>query len=383
MNEIEKFIAEKDYDEAMQECVRTNHNHLGILLGHIVNSPSNYFIKQFHANIDGIKSEGKIVQETITNELDENPSLLSDEECDEKDNIIRIKLLTNWTSSENLRQLWNKMSQGNYTWNNIRMVLEDDPDYFVVINAPPSNESPDPSKTIVFRMEPLMEKNANMWKDWTTPDPEKFFKVCYHNTDYNNNEWHLSKTYQELKSFEIKKDDKLNNVISTVLSAKYYDPGHIKRIDFIKFLEKKNLPVHVFGNDKWGYKDFKGSLPSHQKDNALFPYKYTFNCENNSIKNYYTEKLIDGILAECLVFYSGCYNVKEFIDERAFVYLELSNFEDDYQKVKKAIEDNLWEERLPYIRSAKKKILNYLQFFPRVERIITKKEDEPYKEESI
>jgi ribosomal protein L23 len=32
-------------------------------------------------------------------------------------------------------------------------------------------------------------------------------------------------------------------------------------------------------------------------------------------------------------------NVKDYIDERAFVYLELSNFEKDYQTIKKAIEE--------------------------------------------
>ena len=115
----------------------------------------------------------------------------------------------------------------------------------------------------------------------------------------------------------------------------------------------------------------------------MFPYKYVFNVENNSIKNYYTEKLVDGILAECLVFYSGCYNVKEYIDEKAFVYLQLDDFEKDYKIVQDAIQNNLWEERLPYIRKAKQKILNYLQFFPRLERIINNTEDEPYSEGDI
>jgi hypothetical protein len=92
--------------------------------------------------------------------------------------------------------------------------------------------------------------------------------------------------------------------------------------------------------------------------------------ENFSIKNYYTEKLIDGILSETLVFYSGCYNIKDFIDERAFVYLELSNFENDYEIVKSAIMNDLWSERIEYIRAAKKKILNELQFFPRLEKIV-------------
>jgi hypothetical protein len=102
----------------------------------------------------------------------------------------------------------------------------------------------------------------------------------------------------------------------------------------------------------------------------MFPYKYTFNVENHSIKNYYTEKLIDGILAETLVFYSGCYNARDYIDERAFVYLELSNFEKDFQTIKKAIEEDWYTQRLPYIKEAKQKILNELQFFPRLYAII-------------
>lgn len=294
--------------------------------------------------------------------------------------VVRVKILCHWASSDKIREWWNKMSKGNYTWNNIQIVLDDDPDYFVVINAPPSGENPDPSKTIIFRMEPYMgTKNKEHWGKWANPDPEKFFRICFHKTDYNNNCWEISKTYQELKTMTINKTE---SVLSTVLSSKYYDPGHVKRIDFVKFMEKKGFPVHVFGDNKWGYKDYKGSLPQYEKDNAMFPYKYVFNCENNSIKNYYTEKLIDGILAECLVFYSGCYNIRDYIDERAFVYLELSNFEEDFKKVKTAMENNLWEDRIEIIRKEKKKILNYLGFFPRLERIINKTEKNTYVEQS-
>jgi hypothetical protein len=167
----------------------------------------------------------------------------------------------------------------------------------------------------------------------------------------------------------IQKNPDLNHVLTTILSDKYKDPGHIKRVDFIKFIENK-MDVHVFGSNKFLWKNYKGSLPYHNKDESLFPYKYSFNVENHSIKNYYTEKLIDGILAETLVFYSGCFNVRDYIDERAFVYLELSNFEHDYQIIKKAIEEDWYSQRLPYIKEAKQKILNELQFFPRLHSII-------------
>jgi hypothetical protein len=296
----------------------------------------------------------------------------------ETKSVTTVKLLADWTTCEGIREKWNIMTKGNYKWNNIEFVLDSNPDYFVVINKPPDHIDPDPSKTIIFRMEPYMEKNiGGMWGKWAVPDKNKYLKVCNHSTDYNNNEWHLSKTYNQLKTEVITKDSNLDGVLSTVLSGKYYMEGHMKRVDFVKFIEK-SISVHVFGSNRWDYIKYKGSLPSHIKDNAMLPYKYVFNCENNSIKNYFTEKLIDGILSECLVFYSGCYNLREYIDERAFVYLELSNFEDDYKKIKEAMDNNLWEERIPYIRAAKKKLLDYLGFCPRLERIINKTEDVPY-----
>lgn len=78
--------------------------------------------------------------------------------------------------------------------------MDNDPDYFVVINAPTSNENPDPEKTIVFQMEPYMScKNKLAWGKWSNPNPNYFFKVCTHKNEYNNNTWNLSKTYNDLK----------------------------------------------------------------------------------------------------------------------------------------------------------------------------------------
>ncbi len=198
MNIIEKFISEKNYSEAIQECIRTNHNNLGILLSHAVGqfgslTPS--AVGQF-----GSKTPSAVGKEKIVIQDDQR--------------VVRVKILCHWASSDKIREWWNKMSKGNYTWNNIQIVLDDDPDYFVVINAPPSGENPDPSKTIIFRMEPYMgTKNKEHWGKWANPDPDKFFRICFHKTDYNNNCWEISKTYQELKTMTINKTE---YVLSTV-----------------------------------------------------------------------------------------------------------------------------------------------------------------------
>ena len=290
---------------------------------------------------------------------------------DVEDGKIKVLLCCNWCSSAELCKTWRKMSKNNdLSWGNIKIVSSEPCDYYCIINAPPQDVNFNTRKTILLRMEPNMEKNEYMWKEWSNPKDEDFLYVGYHKNTLNTMEWHLSKTYQQLLNENIEKNNELNNVLSSVLSDKYKDPGHIKRIDFVKFLEKKNMDVHVFGGNKFLWKNYKGSLPYHKKDDALLPYKYTFNVENFSIYNYCTEKLVDGILSECLVFYSGCYNIKDYIDPKAFVYLELVDFEHDYQIIKKAIEEDWWKERLPFIKEAKRKIMEEYQFFPKLDKIL-------------
>lgn len=368
-NIIDQYISENNIIEALSQCLRENKNHLGLLIAKIVFSTekSEKFLTIYNKLEQNVRGESfnniEIIEEKTFSQ-DVNPSLF------ENDQKIRIMLHCNWATSKQLCDLWNKMSKGNYTWNNLKIVYEEPADYYVIINKPLENVSFDKSKTIIFRMEPNMEQRPEIWGEWANPNTSEYKFVGFHNVHYNNNEWHLSKTYSQLSSETISKDIEVANILSTVLSDKYSDPGHVKRIDFVKFLESKGLPIHVFGGNKFEWKDYKGPLPPHQKDNALFPYKYTFNVENHSINGYYTEKLIDGILSECLVFYNGNPTIRTQFDERAFVWLELSNFEYDYYKIKTAIENNLWENRLPFIKEAKNKILNEFQFFPRLERII-------------
>jgi len=312
----------------------------------------------------------KDIQNKVLMELQKDESLIHFEKKPDE-NIKRVFVTCNWCNSTELINLWNKMSKdNNFTWNNIRIVDTEPCDFYCIINRPWTDDfNHDPSKTIIFRMEPFMEKFENQWGKWTNPDASLYKFVGYHNLHYNNNEWHLGKTYQQLMNETIIKNEDYSHVLSTILSSKYKDAGHIKRVDFIKFIEDK-MNVHVYGSNQFLYKNYKNPLPLHQKDDSLIPYKYAFNVENHSIKNYFTEKIIDGILSETLMFYSGCFNLKDYIDERAFVYLELSNFEHDLAIIQKAMDEDWYTQRLPYIKEAKQKILNNLQFFPRLEQIL-------------
>ena len=377
--EIDKYIYDNNHDELFKQCDKENLPNLKLLLEKIYFKPSiEDTTDLINYTVEDIEIVGEITSpnESLHLLLNENKEIVSTNEVTNNKinlNEIKILLLCNWMSSKDLCNCWNKMSKGGGRWNNIKLISESDlikPDYTVVINSTTSSIL-DLSKVIYFRMEPFMEKHKEKWGEWADPDRKKFKYAAFHDETYNNIEWHLSKTYTQLLTELIEKTK--GDTLSTILSDKYSDIGHIKRVDFVKYLESKKLDVHVYGGNKFNWMDYKGVLPYHCKDNSLFPYKYSFNVENNFTNGYFTEKLIDGILAETLVFYCGCPNIRNYIDNRAYVWLELSNFEKDYQTIVNAIKGNLWEERLPFIKEAKKKILEEMSFFPRLEKILENK----------
>lgn len=290
----------------------------------------------------------------------------------------RVKMLCNWCSSKQLCTEWYPMCKGDFKWNNIEVTWEDtDIDFYVIINKPSFGEFYIPERTIIFQMEPWCgDSNQNWgvktWGEWAKPDESKFLQVRTHEKYYNNGFWQLKSTYNELQSMALPKTK--GNVISSICSSKYFDPGHIKRIDFLKYIENKNddvvkLDIYNHDNNR-NFKSYRGPHPPGNKDYGIMPYKYYFMAENNVEHNFVTEKLWEPLICECLCFYWGCPNVKEYIDDRAFIELDFDDFEKSFQIVRNAILNDEWSKRLEYIRREKQKVLNYYNFFPTLERII-------------
>jgi hypothetical protein len=367
MEQIDIYMKNNNLNGSISECIRKNYIYLGNLLCEINKDSDNLlFLESF------------IQLKNSLNNIKSDNTLFTPLESSNK-KIIKIKLECNWLDSKSICNIWNKMSFDNYKWEDSNSIIEltwkDEYDYLIIINSTETIDYDDinPKNTILIRMEPYMVNRPDLWGKWSNPNPLNFLDIISYERNFNNIEWHLNKTYKQLINDEIIKTKDIE--ISTILSSKYIDPGQIKRIDFAKFLDNKNdIILDVYGDNKYKYKNFKCGLPYHNKDDGLIPYKYTFNCENFELTGYFTEKIIDAILSETLIFYHGCPDIYAYIDKRAFVWLDLSNFESDYNYIKKCINEKLWEQRLPYIREAKKKILSDLQFFPRIKKIIDRVE---------
>ena len=268
------------------------------------------------------------------------------------------------------------MSQGNLRWNDIEVTWEDrDVDFYVIINAPWPGEHYVPARTLVFQMEPWCAEpwqtwGVKTWGDWAIPDPSRFLQVRAHRTHLNNAFWQLDATYQELRAQPVVK----TGLLSSICSGKYFDPGHIKRVDFLKFLERKDddvVRVDLYARDNpLGFTSWKGPVPGDVKDAAIAPYRYFFAAENNSERNFITEKLWEPLVTETLCFYWGCPNASEWIDPRAFIALDLDNFEHAFHMMKDAILANEWDKRVDVIRGEKAKVLDRYQFFPTLARVL-------------
>jgi hypothetical protein len=283
----------------------------------------------------------------------------------------KIKIITSWTDDS--KSYFKKQLKNGKYWDNFILTNDEKADFYVIINQPlpaKPNEYYDEKKTIYLTMEPSFSKLCKNFKEVV----KKNKNIYYHKI--NGLEWWISKTYDELLIYKIKK----NKILSSIISDNYKSEYHKKRVNFLPYLDKLDY-IDLYGklrnkeSDAYkiikSLKNYKGSL--NIKDNGLLPYKYTFACENACEKNYFSEKIIDCILSECLCFYCGCPNLPQFINPAAYIIIDLNDPEFAVKTINDSIKQNEWEKRLNIIKEEKLKILNKLQLIPTIINIINTK----------
>lgn len=248
---------------------------------------------------------------------------------------------------------------------------QNEANYCVVVN---SSSIVPPTNCIYFCMEPRGEGQHLYGKyiDKLKATNNLMF-LGTHDRHLNNCEFHLAANVAELKTMEVEK--KFDKVLSVVVSSKNFDPGHKYRLALIHKLDKLTLPfeLHIYGRcQNQNFRNYKGELPEQSKDDAMFPYKYHLNVENQYIPNYITEKLYDTIGCECLLFYKGAPNWTRFFDNDCLIELsgDETKLDDDVKLITDTIMGDQWEKRLDSIRRNKARILNEYSFEPRVVSII-------------
>ena len=121
--------------------------------------------------------------------------------------------------------------------------------------------------------------------------------------------------YDALANLEPKK----TKLISLVSSNLMMMPGHNKRMSIIEKL-KNDYPneIDIFGRG-FEFVDYKAD--------ALLPYRFHICIENSSIPYYWTEKISDPILAQCVPIYSGCTDISNYFGYDGYFTFDVNNYD--------------------------------------------------------
>lgn len=271
--------------------------------------------------------------------------------------MIKVKISCFWEDDESIYKTMVRFSNGYDHWKNIKLVYNNKYDKLVILTRPfRDNIESDLNKLIVLLTEPSCS-NLLM------PELKKYtLPMFVHLPNWGN----LSnEQYQAILNFDkIRKVNIFSSVTSELFTTNIQFKGYFLRLRFVHYLDQ----YIKSGFDLWGrpydgsffngISCYKGSIQN--KYDALWNYKYHFSCENSFYNNYFTEKISDAIISECLCFYDGCKNLELFIDERAFVKLDLEDLDKSFEKVINAINGNEWKRRIKYVRQQKKRLLTEL-----------------------
>jgi hypothetical protein len=276
--------------------------------------------------------------------------------------LPKLKLIGNWQSSQKMAEEFGVMPHDGFelTW-------KDEADYYAIVNLPNTDEFCEYKKSMIFQMEPWVYDDSKpwgvkTWGAWANPDPSKFLHVNSHRKFLNPAQWSLN---GDLTTLPPKKDD-----VAIVLSNKMNDTGHNLRIRFVREMET----IDVYGKENYhNLTSYISPVPDDNRYNVYSKYKYILAVENNSELNYASEKIWEPLMCECLPFYWGCPNLESYIDPKAFVRLPLEDVAESMRIVEQAVREDWWSQRIGAIRSAKKKIIHELGFFPLIKKIIEKR----------
>ncbi len=139
--------------------------------------------------------------------------------------------------------------------------------------------------------------------------------------------------------------DKLK-VCSMVASPKLACPGHQYRHEIAsRFKDKLDLYGGVHGSPRMGISD-NLNLKWNDKRSAICPYMFSVVMENESVPNYYTEKITDCFAVGTVPIYWGATNIGHKFDDRGIIILDdsfdISSLDADlYESMKPYIQNNL------------------------------------------
>jgi hypothetical protein len=221
--------------------------------------------------------------------------------------------------------------------------------------------------------------------------PKKFlsqFDVCYTSHDYKisnhiNSHPHIipffginfSNPNLNLSIDKIKSYNK-SKPISIILSNKQDLPDQRQRVKLVKILKRhfKNK-IDVYG---------RGFQEIADKQYGLNDYYFTICIENTKEINYWTEKISDAFIAECIPIYYGAPNINHFFQNGVFE-IDIYNINQTIDIIESLIRDAelIYNNNINFIKKNKELVLKKYSIFELIKSRITNSKDSLFEKKII
>ena len=258
---------------------------------------------------------------------------------------VKVAFTCSWgQNSEELLKRYSVFTPNNScSWDNLRGIDSvEEADYIVGLDLPKL----DNEKVIHFRREPdLIQK-------WESP-LEAIFCFDYSSKDkFHAATWWLEKSYDELCNF-----DYFNgNEISALISSKYKF-----RTRYVTEAIKYNKTIvgygpgcgTAYGSNKW-------------RTEILLRSSMSICIENSAQENYFTEKIIDCLLAWTMPLYWGCPNIGDFFPNGSYRLINIEN----PSSIKDIIQKPIESFEIEAMRKARELILNKYNIWACIQKVV-------------
>lgn len=191
---------------------------------------------------------------------------------------------------------------------------------------------------------------------WALPHPRRHWQQAANHWFYGSAPGAVMSREQLLAGGRVKTAD-----ASMVGSGKAQrHTQHYRRFAFMQRVQELMPELDVYG---------RGYRPMPDKAEALDGYRYHLCLENHIAPHHWTEKLSDPFIGRCLPFYCGAPNAGDYFPEGSFVPVRMDDPEGAVALMRQAIRENWYEQRLPLIEEARRRVLEEHHLFAVIARI--------------
>jgi hypothetical protein len=159
--------------------------------------------------------------------------------------------------------------------------------------------------------------------------------------------WFVEVPFAEALSEGVRPKTKL---LSAVTSNKTDLPGHRQRLRFLAAVKER------FG-DSFDWFGRGGRELGLQKRAGLLDYKYHLCLENTRLPHYWTEKLADAYVSNCVPLYWGAPNIEDYFDLESLVVIDIYDIRGSIARIEQAIDKDLYAASQEGLATARRKIL--------------------------